>query len=406
MRYLKKIIIIIIFSLIIVNISLNLYSEEKIDPKLWKKALKIHNDAVVIDTHCDTPMVMLERGIDVGRRTADSDVDFVKMKEGGLDAIFFAVYVSNNMDKKHPSKKALRMIDEIHSQLEKHSDIATLALSADDISRVARSGKRAVLIGMENGGPVEGSLRLLRNYYRLGVRYITLTHAEHNDICDSATGGKPKWNGLSEFGKKVVKEMNRLGMVIDVSHISDKAFWDVLEISKAPVIASHSCVRSLCNTARNMSDDMIKALAAQNGVIHINFYSGFLDESHKRKTEELEKKLRPQILKLRKKYKDNQTEFWNVLMKMWKKHAPPPPEINVLIDHIDYIKKLVGVNHVGLGSDFDGAGSFPRGLEDVSKLPLITYHLLKRGYSKGEIKKILGENFLRVFKKIEIIRDK
>jgi len=380
--------------------SFYLLSQEKIDPQLWQKALKIHKEAIVIDTHCDTPMLMLERGLDIGHRSEKSNVDLIKMKEGGLDASFFAVFISNQLDNKHPSKKALEIIDEIYQQVEKYSDLAEIAYSPEEIIRIHKKGKRAILIGMENGSPIEGSLRLLRDFYRLGVRYITLTHADNNDICDSSTAKQPRWNGLSEFGKKVVREMNRLGMIVDVSHISDKAFWDVLKISKAPVIASHSSVRSLCNVPRNLSDEMIKALAKKGGVIQINFYSGFLDEEYNKKSQEIREKLRPQIEKLREKYKDNQTAYWNAMRELWKKNAPTPPKIETLIDHIDYVVKLVGVDYVGLGSDYDGASSYPQGLEDVSGLPLITYHLLKRGYKEEDIKKILGGNFLRVFREV------
>jgi len=396
---------VIFFTLFFIQ-SLYLQSQEKIDPKIWNKALKIHHRNIVIDTHCDTPMVMFNRGVNIGEKSDSNEVDLIRMKEGGLDAVFFAVYISNKLDKKHPSRRALEIIDEVYNQVSKYPELAELAFSSLDIRRIHKLEKRAILIGMENGGPIEGSLRLLRDFYRLGVRYITLTHNQHNDICDSSTGGEPRWEGLSPFGRKVVKEMNRLGMVIDVSHISDLAFWDVLKISKVPVIASHSCVRAICNTPRNLSDKMIKALAAKGGVIQLNFYSGFLEEEFRKKSEEKYKLMQPQLKELEEKYKDNEAELWEAFSKLWKKHAPPPASVEVLLNHIDHIVKLVGVDYVGLGSDYDGAGSFPRGLEDVSKYPLITYHLLKRGYKEKEIKKILGENFLRVFSAVENLRNK
>lgn len=374
-----------------------LSGEEKIDPKLWEKARKIHEDAIVIDTHCDTPMLMLERNLDIGKRSSESQVDLVRMKEGGLDAIFFAVFVSNDLDDKHPSKKAMEMIDEIHQQVERNKDLAELAYSPEDILNIHKKGKRAILIGMENGGPIEGSLRLLRNYYRLGVRYITLTHNGNNDICDTSNPEKARWKGVSPFGKTVIKEMNRLGMLIDVSHISDKAFWDVLEISKAPVFASHSCTRSLCDIHRNLTDDMITALAKKGGIIQLTFCSFFVEEEYMRLAAEKEKKIEPQKKLLAEKFKDDQDGYWNALIELWKKGAPPAPKIEKLIDHVDHVVKLVGVDHVGFGSDYDGTGSVPLGLEDVSGFPLITYHLLKRGYGEEDIKKILGGNFLRVF---------
>jgi membrane dipeptidase len=378
----------------------HVWGKETIDPVLWEKAKKIHESALVIDTHCDTPMVMLDRGLDIGQRSTTNDVDLIRMKEGGLDAIFFAVFIANDLDLKHPSRKALEMIDEIYRQVENHPDLAEMAFTPGDIRAIHEKGKRAILIGMENGGPLEGSLRLLRDYYRLGVRYITLTHNGNNDICDSSSPDKPRWNGVSPFGKEVIKEMNRLGMLIDVSHISDKSFWDVLETSSAPVFASHSCTRSLCEVNRNLTDDMIKALAAKGGVIQITFCSFFVDEEYKKAAAKNDKELEPQKKVLAEKYKDNQDAYWNALIALWKKTGPPSPKLESLIDHIDHVVKLVGVDYVGLGSDYDGSGSYPEGLENVSGFPLITYHLLKRGYSEEDIKKILGGNFLRVFEKV------
>jgi len=358
----SKLIILVVWSLFYMTLSA---SFRKLDPELWKKALAIHDSAIVIDTHCDTPMAMIGRGINIGNKLDSTDVDLVRMKQGGVDASFFAVYVSNNLDEKHPAKNALEMIDEIYLQVEANPDLAEMAFSVSNIIDIEKKGKRAILIGIENGGPIEGSLRLLRDYYRLGVRYITLTHVKNNDICDSSTAEKPRWNGLSPFGRKVVTEMNRLGMMVDVSHISDQAFWEVLKVSRAPVIASHSCCRSICDSPRNLTDKMIRKLAEKGGVIQINFFSAFLDPDYRQKA------------------------------------APPPPEIDILIEHIDHVVKLVGIDYVGLGSDFDGATSYPRGLEDISGFPLITYHLLKRGYQPMDIKKILGGNLLRVFKQVE-----
>jgi len=370
------------------------------DTALLKKTKRIHDEAIVVDTHVDTPMLMHERGLDIGTRSEDSEVDLIKMKEGGLDAAFFAVYTPHSMDDKNPSKIALDVIDTIYTQVEKYYDLAEMAYTPEDIERIQETGKRAILIGMENGSPIEDSLALLRTFYRLGVRYITLTHNENNNICDSSTADEPKWNGLSPFGIEVVKEMNRLGMMIDVSHISDKAFWDVIKYSKAPVIASHSCVKSICDTNRNMSDDMIKALADNGGVIQINFFGGFLSKELELKSKEIRKQLAPIREQLREQFKDNEKEVMKRMMAEYKKLAPPSPSIDLLMDHIDYAVKLAGVDHVGLGSDFDGASSYPVGLEDASKYPLITYKLLEHGYSEKDIKKILGGNLLRVFNEV------
>ncbi|MCU0284883.1 MAG: dipeptidase [Acidobacteria bacterium] len=373
-----------------------LIAEEKIDAQLWEKAIKIHQEAVVIDTHCDTPMLMLDRGLDIGQKS-NNDLDLIRMKEGGLDAVFFAAFVGNDLDQKNPAKKALEMIDVIYEQVEKYPNLAKMALSPGDIWDIHREGKRAILIGIENGGPLENNLHLLRNFYRLGVRYITLTHNDNNDICDSSSAKTVKWNGVSPFGQEVIKEMNRLGMLIDVSHISDKAFHDVLEFSKAPVFASHSSTRYICGAGRNMSDDMILALAKKGGVIQITYCSFFVDDDYRQKAEANEKVIEPEMNLLKEKYKDNPEAYWNEAIILWKKNSPPSPPIEKLIDHIDHAVKVAGVDHVGLGSDYDGAGSYPVGLENVSGMPLITYHLLKRGYSERDIKKILGGNFLRVF---------
>jgi len=377
-----------------------LVAQEEIDKKLWQKAMKIHQKAIVIDTHVDTPSKMLRGNFNIGIRSDEGHIDLIRMKEGGLDAQFMAVFVSQSMEGKGAAHYALEMIDVILQQVEANSDKAVMAYSPADIRRIHKQGKIAILMGNENGIPVENSLRLLRDFYRLGIRYITLCHMGSNFICDSSTD-EPKWNGLSDFGKEVVREMNRLGIMVDVSHISDQAFWDVLKTSQAPVIASHSCARALCDAARNLSDDMIKALAEKGGVVQLAYVSDFVSQDYKDKTEERLKKLAPIITELREKYKDDREGLYQELRTLYEKYPGPPPQITSLIDQIDYIVKLVGVDYVGLGSDFDGTNSVPEGLEDVSKLPIITYHLLKRGYKEEEIIKILGGNLLRFFEKVE-----
>jgi len=402
----KKFVSVSLFLLFIILATFGLVADQPIDPLLWRKALKLNQESIVVDTHCDTLMIAVENSLDLGVKTDKTEVDFVRMKEGGVAVSFFAVFVSNSQDDKKPAKKALEMIDEIYRQVEAHPDLIELAFSSGDIRRIRALGKRAILIGMENGSPVEGSMRLLRDYQRLGVRYITLTHSDNNALCDSSMAREPRWNGLSDFGKGVVREMNRLGMIVDISHLSDKTFYDVLAISKAPVMASHSCVRALNDVPRNMSDDMIKALAAKGGVLQINFFSGFLDPGFRKNADEVETHLKPEFDKLKEKFKDNSTAYWDAVFVLWKANAPEAPDITVLIDHIDHVVKLVGADYVGLGSDFDGAGSYPKGLEDVSKFPIITYHLLKRGYAESDIKKILGGNFMRVFEQVEKVAER
>ena len=389
-----------LFLLLAVFIPHNHAAQEEIDKELWQKALQIHHKAIVIDTHADTPSKMLRRDFDIGIRSDEGHIDLIRMKEGGLDAQFMAVFVSQGSEGQQAAHSALELIDAILEQVEAHSDKAVMAYSPADIRRLHSQGKIAILMGMENGIPVEESLLLLRNFYRLGIRYITLCHSGTNFICDSATD-EPKWNGLSDFGKEMVQEMNRLGIMVDVSHISDKAFWDVLKTSRAPVIASHSCARALCDVERNLSDDMIKALAKNGGVVQLAYVSDFVSQDYGNKARERQQKLAPAMNELREKYKDDREGLYRELRALYEKNPVAPPPITSLIDHIDHIVKLVGVDHVGLGSDFDGTSSVPQGLEDVSKLPIITYHLLKRGYKEEEIIKILGGNLLQVFEQVE-----
>jgi membrane dipeptidase len=379
---------------------LNCSSQEKIDKELWKKALEIHGKAIVIDTHADTPMNMLGEGFDIGKRSDKGHIDLIRMKEGGLDALFMAAYVSQSLADKDPAHHALELIDVIYQQVETNADKAEMAFSPQDIRRLHKEGKAAILIGIENGIPIEESLRLLRMFYRLGVRYMTLCHSGTNFICDSSTD-KPKWDGVSDIGKKVIQEMNDLGMMIDVSHISDGSFWDVLELSKAPVIASHSCCRAISNAERNLTDEMIKALAKKGGVIQIAYVPDFLSQKYLEKSEKKRKELQPKIDELREKYKDNQKELYAQFTKLYRQNPIPLPPVSIIVDHIDHVAKLAGVDYVGLGSDFDGTFAVPEGLEDVSKLPIITYHLLKRGYTEEDIVKILGGNLLRVFAEVQ-----
>lgn len=387
-------------ALVLIFSVINCNAQEKIDKELWKKALEIHGKAIVIDTHADTPMGMLREGFDIGKRSDKGHIDLIRMKEGGLDALFMAAYVSQSLADKDPARNALELIDVIYQQVEANADKAEMAFSPQDIRKLHKEGKIAILIGMENGIPIEKSLGLLRIFYRLGVRYMTLCHSGTNFICDSSTD-KPQWNGVSDFGKKVIQEMNNLGMMIDVSHISDDSFRDVLELSKAPVIASHSCCRAISNAKRNLTDEMIKALAKKGGVIQIAYVPDFLSQEYMEQSEKKQKELEPTIEELRKKYKDNQKELYAHIMELYQQNPIPLPPASIIVDHIDHVVKLVGADHVGLGSDFDGTFAVPEGLEDVSKLPIITYHLLKRGYKEEDIVKILGGNLLRVFAEVQ-----
>jgi membrane dipeptidase len=334
------------------------------------------------------------------------------MKEGGLDAEFFAAFVGQG--EKTPEayvrakERADHLIDVIHKMCEDHPDLVELAATPEDAYRLEKQGKRAAYIGMENGYPIGKDLSLVKEFYDRGVRYITLCHGGDNDICDSSTDREhPEDDGLSEFGREVVAECNRLGIMVDVSHISDRSFFDVLQVSKAPVIASHSSVRSLCDHPRNLSDEMLKALAASDGVIQICFVSSFLKTP--KPNPEREKALEA----LKEKYgswrdiKDQEIrkKLRQEYMAIFEAYPEELATLNDLVDHIDYVVELIGIDHVGIGTDFDGGGGI-EGCDDVSEMPHITEELLRRGYSEEDIQKIWGGNLMRVFGKVTDVAER
>ncbi len=368
---------------------------------------RVHELALTIDTHCDTPMDMLERGFDIGKRNSTGEVDLPRMKEGGLDAMFFAMFTSQEARTEQNYAEAYslahEMTDTTRAVVNRYGELAEIALTADDAGRIEKTGKRAIYLGMENGFPLAKDLTRVEEFYRKGIRYITLCHSYHNDICDSSTDrAKPEHNGLSPFGRQVVMEMNRLGMIIDVSHISDKSFYDVVSISLAPVIASHSSVRAIAHHNRNLSDDMIRALAKNGGVIQICLLDEYIkdpDVNNPRYKAEQE---------MREKYnaiKDTLSDTGRAAFrKQWgevrAQYPKDLPTVQDYADHIDHVVRLVGIDHVGIGSDFDGGGGLS-GCSDVSQFPNITRELLKRGYSEDDIAKIWGGNFFRAFRKVE-----
>jgi membrane dipeptidase len=390
------------------------FSPEKEMNKLEKKAQRIHAKCLTVDTHCDTPMLMIKPGFNVRdeHQAPKSRVDLPRMKKGGLDASFFAVFTGQKprTDENYKKTYALanQMLDSIHSMLRHNGDLATLALKAEDLARIEKTGKRAIYIGMENGFPLAKDITRVKEFYKRGVRYITLCHSFHNDICDSSSDLAPaEHNGVSDFGKQVIAEMNRLGMMVDVSHSSDKSFSDVVELSKAPVIASHSSVRSVAKHNRNMSDEMIKKLAQKGGVIQICLLDEYIKEpdttSVKFKTQKrLHKIYRTTYNTMSEAEKAAFDKEWEDMQGKYEKELPTVKE---LVDHIDYVKKLVGVDYVGIGSDFDGGGGL-RDCADVSQFPNITLELLQRGYTETEIRKIWGGNLLRVFRQVEKCAEK
>ena len=382
--------------------------------KFEKKANRIHEKCLTVDTHCDTPMLMVKPGFSVRdeHKAPQSRVDLPRMKKGGLDAMFFAVFTGQKprTDENYQKTYALanQMLDSIHAMLKKDSDLATLALKAEDLVKIEKTGKRAIYIGMENGFPLAKDISRVEEFYKRGVRYITLCHSFHNDICDSSSDGKPaEHNGVSDFGKQVISEMNRLGMMVDVSHASDKSFFDAIELSKAPIIASHSSVRAIAQHNRNMTDEMIKKLADKGGVIQICLLDEYVKNPdtttvNYKRIKQIRKIYANDLDKMTEAQKDAMFKEWDEL-KAWKQKDMPG--VKDLCDHIDHVKNLVGVDYVGIGSDFDGGGGL-MDCGDVSQFPNITKELLRRGYTEKEIKKIWGGNLLRVFKEVEKTAEK
>ncbi len=353
---------------------------------------KLHQESFVLDSHCDTPIALME-GANIGRKLRKGHFDFIRMKEGGLDAVFFAIYTSGKLEPDAATRRALQLIARVYDAVEANSDKVAFALSAEEAIKNREMGIGSIFLGMENGAPIQKDLSLLRLFYDMGIRYMTLSHAANNDICDSCAPKEKKWNGLSPFGIEVVKEMNRLGMLIDVSHISDESFYDVLKHSSMPVVATHSCCRAIADHPRNMSDQMIKDLASAGGVIQINFYPPFLNSSYAEKFWPLCDAYDDAMDNFKKSPSKFREEFRKAEKELF---AIPRPSYKEVVDHIDHVVKLVGVNHVGIGSDYDGIEVAPEGLESVDKLPVITQELMERGYKDDEIKLILGGNFLRL----------
>lgn len=377
------------------------------EKNLIRQAEKIHKKYLTVDTHCDTPMRLMESGFSIGEKHDNGCVDLPRMKEGGLDAEFFAVFTGqgprNDSAYNKVYQEAISIFDSIYKSIERNSALAEIALSPEDAYRLKKNGKIAAFIGVENGYPVAKDITRVKKFYDLGARYITLCHSANNDICDSSTDlAGPENNGLSEFGKEVVKEMNRLGMMIDVSHISDKSFYDVIKASNAPVIASHSSCRALCSSPRNLTDDMLVALKSNGGVIQICILTYYI------KTPEPNPELDAKIQELRDKYGDFKTlsdeqkknyrnERWEIQSK-YRKLAT----VSDVVDHIDHVVQVIGIDHVGIGTDFDGGGGVD-GCRTVAEMKNITIELLRRGYSKADIGKIWGGNTMRVLSKVEKI---
>jgi len=400
----------LIFSVALI-LSLSALAQTNNNSNISPKARAIHDSAIVIDTHADTPQRFLDDNFDIGS-TDPKDIGHISLDKahaGNLGAEFFSIWVDPETNQGHFAQHTLDLIDSVYEQAARHPDRMMMAFSTDDIERAHKQKKLAALMGIEGGHSIENDVHLLRDFYRLGVRYMTLSWSNTNEWADSSGDiDDPKiqhHNGLTDFGKQVVLEMNRLGMIVDISHVADKTFWDTIATTKAPVIASHSSARALTSAPRNMTDDMLRAVAKNGGVVDVNFFSGFLDQNYwnalqAQKTEQAAA-TRAYLDKLKAEGKQITYVDDDRITREWMAKIPRPP-FTVLIDHIDHIAKVAGIDHVGLGSDFDGvSGATPTGMDSAADLPKITQALLDRGYSAEDIHKILGGNVLRVFKEVE-----
>ena len=367
------------------------------DEVVAARARELHARAIVVDTHDDTTQRLLaEPAFDLGARNSTGSIDIPRMRQGGLDALFFAIYMPGDVTGPLAVKRALEQIDTVREAVRAHPRELMLATSVADIRRAVAEGKIAALMGMEGGHMIDGDLGVLRVYAALGVRYLTLTHSRNTTWADSS-GDTPAHNGLTPFGKNVVRELNRLGVMVDVSHVSDKTFYDTLEVTTAPVIASHSSSRAIAKSPRNMTDDMLRALAKNGGVVMINYHLEFLSEAFR--AAKPPAGVQAQLDGAAKQCGKDEAcliRDWSRIYHDAMRNGQMPAVTWVeIVDHIEHAVKVAGIDHVGLGSDFDGA-VMPQGMEDASKLPKITGELLKRGYSERDVTKILGGNLLRV----------
>ena len=385
-------------------------SKTETEEELIERALRIHKKVLTLDTHADTPLRMIQPGFDMAERhdpnETGSKVDYPRMKEGGLDAIFFAAFVAQDIRNEQGNDRAkalcLQMIDSIITSTERNSDIVGLALNPKDAYELEKEGKRAIYIGIENGYPIGNDVSNVEEFYNKGVRYITLVHSSNNDIADSATDPNgSEHGGISDLGVEVINEMNRLGIMVDVSHGSDSLFYDAIKYSKAPIIASHSNARSVTNHRRNMSDEMLRLIAENGGVVQLTMLADYLRENPvNEERDNALSALREKANASRNLTDEQRAKLRKSLQKIYEKYPAPPATVSHVVDHIDHIIKIAGIDHVGIGCDFDGGGGI-QGVFDASEVMNITIEMVKRGYSESDIEKIWGGNLIRVFEEVQ-----
>jgi len=389
----------LVLSLFVLNIPLQVTFGDDIA----ERARRLHFSSIVLDTHDDTTQRFFSKNFDLGKHNPDGHIDIPRMREGGMNAIFFSIWIDGRTMGPLAIQKALDQIDAVQQNVKKYSNDLMAVRTAEDVRRAHSQGKIAVLMGVEGGHMIGNDIRMVRIFSRLGVGYMTLSHFYNDEWADSSTD-KPAHNGLTDYGKEIVREMNKQNILVDISHVSDKTFYDALEVSKAPLIASHSSCRAICNHPRDMTDDMIKALAAKGGVIQINYEKSFIDEAYRQASEKVSGGVVAVFDQLKKECGDDEECLGKKMQEMEQKAVAegklPHVTWEEIVEHIDHVVKLVGPDHVGLGSDFDGA-NMPEGMDDCTHLPKITEALMRKGYSDADIKKILGGNTLRLMEQAE-----
>ena len=405
----KTRILIALFSLLFLStVSIAQTMPAGADPALWARALKLHKKSIVIDGHNDIPSPMVDDDFDLATNSVGKiheidgtpyHTDLARLKTSGITGEFMSIYVGGDTWKAGRAMvRAMELIDATNREAERHEDLVNCT-TADEIRRAKKAGKICLLMGIEGGYAIDNSLYALRNFYRLGIRYMTLTHNVTHDWADAHRD--IKHNGLTDFGKEVVREMNRLGMLVDISHVSEKVMMDVLDVAKAPLIASHSGARGVNDHTRNVSDAVLRRLPQNGGVIMVVFYPSFLDERTNREENERSARLKPQVDALREQYKNDPAAMNKAIADLEEKNPIYIADYKRIVDHIDHIKKVAGIDHAGLGSDFDGVPFLPSPMKGTEDLALVTYEMLRRGYTDQEVRKVLGENFLRAFSQAE-----
>lgn len=371
---------------------------------LEEQARALHAEAIVLDTHVDTTPFFEDPQWRFDERHDSGHVDLPRLREGGVDAVFWSIYLGPTEGEGRAIREAVLRMDAVHELVRRHPDALELVTTAQGIRDAAARGRIACLMGVEGGHIIEESLPALRTFYRLGARYLTLTHSFHTSWADSSgtnEAPEPVHDGLTPFGEDVVREMNRLGMMVDVSHVSDDTFRDVLRVSRAPVIASHSSARAIADHPRNLSDAMLQALAENGGAVMINFYSGYVDAALVAPIRQVFRDLGPSIAALRERHAGDPHGRRRAFRELMRGQTIPQTSIDVVLDHIDHALRVAGPEHVGIGADWDGVASMPRGLDDVSRLPALTKGLLARGHSPEVVRGVLGANLLRVMEAVE-----